>query len=146
MSACRLILLEKTGRWAAAVRLAHAGRLPPLVETRSWADCSAAVRDWPRSLVAVEVTPGNLGAAVDWIVSAARSFPACRLVCLTTPELSPAELLLREAGAIDVIRSVLETPRLARLARRHDVRAPRQAQSLEEFVAERMPWPALTTA
>ena len=53
--------------------------------------------------------------------------------------------LLRQAGAVDVICSLLEAPRLARLARRQLTLAPKQAISFDEFVAERMPWRAYAT-
>jgi len=148
MPACRLIVFEKTSHWAVVLRAELAGNAPRLVEERSWAGCQAAAGQWPASLVAIEVTAANVEAAVERVVWVTREYPRCRVAALLEAEFAEreplaAELLLREAGAIEVIRSVLEVPRLARLARRMAAHAPRTNQSIEEFVADRMPWPGL---
>jgi hypothetical protein len=151
MSACRLIIFEKTSHWAAVLRADLAGRPPRLVEARSWPGCQAAVGQSPASLVAIEVLAANVEAAVERVVWLNREYSNCRVAALLAPEfgepdLIVAELLVREAGAIEVIRSVLEVPRLTRLARRHAAHAPPTSQTIEEFVADRMPWPGLAAS
>lgn len=146
MSTCRLITCEKTSHWAAALRAALAGGPPALVETRSWADCQAALAAAPASLVAIEVTPANLEAALDAIGRIGQKYPQSRVATLLAPDLLAAEMLLREAGAIEVIGSVLAAPRLARLARRLNSRAPQGELTIQEFVNSRLPWPGLATA
>jgi hypothetical protein len=150
MSACRLIVFEKTSHWAVVLRAELAGKPPRLVEVRSWADCQAAVSQSLFSLVAIEVTAANVEAAVERVVWLTREHPNCRVAALLAPEFCEAEplaaeWLVREAGAIEAICSVLEVPRLARLASRLAARAPRRSQSIEEFIADRIPWPGLAT-
>ena len=51
-------------------------------------------------------------------------------------------MLLREAGAIDVLTTVLDVERLARAAQRQFALAPSIELSIRELGRERMPWPA----
>src|SRR5689334_17982593 len=105
MSNCKLIVFEKTSHWAAALRLHLKSQPPRLVETRSWADCRAVLDAAPASLVAVEVTTANLEAALEWMQALLRQYPLCRIAAMAAWEEAAGDLLLREAGAIDVIRS-----------------------------------------
>jgi hypothetical protein len=113
-----------------------------MIELRGLAQCEAAVAETPASLLAAEITVTNLTAVIDLMDRIGRRFSQSRWVALLTPELGPAQLLLREAGAIDVLSTALEAPRLARLARRHLALAPTEAFDLHELINRRMPWPA----
>lgn len=140
---CRLIVCEKTNRWATALRTAL-GRSPlQVAESRSLAGCESALAEAPESLVAVEVTPANLDQAVDFVVHTGRRFPRALVVALLAEEAESAERLMQEAGAVDVIGSVLDVPRIARLARRHYAAAPPPELDFHELVRQRMPWSAL---
>jgi hypothetical protein len=139
---CRLIVCEKTNRWAAALRAAL-GRSPlQVVETRSLAGCESALIEAPASLAAVEVTAANLDQAVEFVMQTGRRFPRALVVALLTEEAASAERLIQEAGAIDVIGSVLDAPRIARLARRQFALAPPEELGFHELVRQRMPWAA----
>ena len=147
MSSSRLILCEKTARWAAALRAA----LPvgsqelQIIETRSFRGCEEALARSPASLVAVEVTSTNLEAALDFVSRTNSQHPHAAIIALISPEVLAAAPLLREAGAIDVAGSVLELSRLARLAQRHFRQAPLEPFTARQFVADRLPWPAHAT-
>jgi hypothetical protein len=145
MPPCRLILCEKTGRWAAALRISLDAAGPQLVETRSLAACEEALAQSPASLVAVEVTVANLEAVVEFLRQSSQRFGQSVVVALLTVDTAAAASLLREAGAIEALRSVLEAPRLARLAGRQFALAPAEQLSLREFTAQRMPWAAHRT-
>ena len=90
-------------------------------------------------------SPANLEAAVAFVSRLSQRFPAGVVVALLGPEMQAAAPLLREAGAADAIISVLEVPRVWRLAEWQLTRAPRSDLTLREIVAERMPWPTHAT-
>lgn len=145
MSRCRLIVYERTGHWAAALRATGVSGLPRIVETRSLAACVGALDQSPRSLVALEISTLNDTAALDVLVAALRQHPQSAIVALLSPAAIGAEPLFREAGAMDVIRSVLDVPRLARLAARVAARAPAAELTLDQFITEALPWSGLAT-
>jgi DNA-binding NtrC family response regulator len=139
---CRLIVCEKTNRWATALRTAL-GRSPlQVAETRSLAGCEAALAEAPDSLVAVEVTPANLDQAVDFIEHTGHRFPRVLVVALLAEDAASAERLMQEAGAVDAISSVLDVPRIARLARRHHAAAPPPEIGFDDVARQRLPWSA----
>jgi hypothetical protein len=146
MGAACLIVCEKTPRWASAFRLALGGKGPRVVETRGISGLEAALGEAPASLAAIETTATGVNAAVEVIDRLTRRFPLARMIALVAPEEMDAAGLLREAGAVDVLSSTCEAPRVAGLARRQMARAPREEVSLREWVAERMPWAAFAAS
>jgi hypothetical protein len=140
MPIARLILCEKSNRWAVALRRALGERQHVLRQTRSLAECSRSLAVSPASLVVVECRADNLdsllSAAGKWL----RHFPHVQLAAVMDGSLAPAEALLREAGAVAVIRSPRHVRSLARLALRHVDRAPAADLSLVEAIVERLPW------
>lgn len=146
MPKCHLIFCEKQGEWAAALRVVAPRTTVPVVETRSLAAARAALGQAPASLIAVHVTEYNLAGVVEFLLAAGRELPLVRCVGLLDAETAAGELLLREAGAIDVLRSVLELPRLGDVADRQAARTPREEPSLQEFVQARLPWNGLATS
>src|SRR5690349_16486376 len=110
MSNCRLIICEKTSHWGPLLRWRLGRRQRQVVETRSLAGCEAALVEAPASLVAVEVTAGNLEAAFDFLSSVRRRFPRAAVVVFLAPDVEQARLMLLEAGAIETITSVLQAP------------------------------------
>jgi hypothetical protein len=155
MSTCRLIVCERTSRWAAALRRALVQRPGAVASVRGLAQCREALALAPASLVAIEVTADNVGAVVDFVAGAGHS-PQTRVAALIpaglanapleTAELETAELLLREAGAVDVLTTLAQAPRLARLYGRHERLAPAEGRNFQQLVSERLPWPALASA
>jgi len=146
MTACRFILCEKTARWAAAFRTALGKSQPQIIETRSLPGCEEALAASPASFIAIEVTTSNLEATLDLVRRVSSHNPNAALVALLAVETSAAAPLLREAGGIDVAVSVLDAPRLARLAQRHYAQAPAEPLTSRQFLAERLPWPSQATS
>lgn len=145
MSTCHLIVCEKTSHWAAALRPgANRGRLR-VVETRSLSGCREALAAAPASVVAIHANSTNVEAAIEFLIQSNRYYPRAVFAALLGPDETALCDLLQEAGAIDVLGSVLDAPRLARLALRHFALLPQQEVSLPEMVAERMPWKAYST-
>jgi hypothetical protein len=142
MTNCRLILCEKNPHFAPAVRRELTGNSIQMIETRGLAACEAALAESPESLVAIETTVANLEAVVDFVLNLGSRYPRARAVALLNTDMAAAETLLAEAGAIAVFHSLLDAPALARLAERKAGGVSPEDLSLQEFVAERLPWPA----
>jgi len=140
MSASRLIICEKTGRWAVAFRRALAAGHERIAETRGLAGCSRQLAAGPASIVAVEVTAANLDAVLAAVPEWLRRFPHCRTIALLEPEVDAAEALLREAGVVAVLRSTRGAPAIARLAQRHLATAPADNLPLEQAILNSLPW------
>src|SRR5688500_5853901 len=125
VSANRLIVCEKTGRWAAAVQAALPGLR--LAEVRSLTQCQRELDASPQSIAAVEVAAESLEVILRWLVQMSSRYPDARLVALLVPELESAEALLREAGVVEVLTSTIEAPQLAGMAARQARLFPHQA-------------------
>lgn len=144
MPSAQLIICEKSGRWALALRSALRGSVR-LVETRALTQCEAALVAAPTSFVALAITDKNLSQALDLLARMGHDFPAARLIALLEPESESTEALLRESGAADVFHSPQDAPAIARLALRHSAQAPAEDRPLRELVAARLPWQAWAT-
>jgi hypothetical protein len=140
MSTARLILCEKSGRWAVALRRALGPEQHVLRQTRSLAECGRELAAAPASLVAIECTSDNLDKAALAINEWATRYPHSRLAAFLDSSLTAAESLLREAGASAVIDSPRQAPALARLALRHLARAPAGDLPFAESIRHRLPW------
>jgi hypothetical protein len=146
MPAASVIVCEKSPRWAAALRGAVDSAGPALLECRSLAQAVRALEESPASLLAVETTAANLSSVVQLLDRLGRQFGQSRCAALFEANCGSWEPLVREAGAIDVLHSTLEAPRLARLARRHLALAPVENLDLDDWISQRMPWPAYSPA
>jgi hypothetical protein len=144
MPTARLIVCEKTGRWARLFRRAQ-GVGEVVSEARSLAQSGRLLAESPASLVAVEATPANLEVVVASLADWTRTVPAARFLALTSPADASFGLLLREAGALDVLCSASQVPAAARLARGHLARAPREELSWRDAILARLPWAAWVT-
>jgi hypothetical protein len=140
MSTARLILCEKSSRWAVALRRTLGPDQHVLRQTRSLAECGRELAAAPASLVAIECTDENLDKAVLAINEWATHYPHARFAAVFDSSLAAAEPLLREAGAAAVIDSPRQALALARLALGHVARAPAGDLPLVESIRQRLPW------
>jgi hypothetical protein len=145
MPTARLILCEKTSRWAVALRRALGPQADVLVETRSLADCGRELAAAPASIVTVECTLENLEKVLTAISEWSRRFRAARFVALREPALEPAAPLLQEAGCVSVLPSPRQSRGLARMALRQLARAPQPDLPLEDSFVAALPWPTAAT-
>src|SRR4029453_16307909 len=100
MPSPRLIVCEKSGRWAVAFRRALGDETRQMIEVRSVLACETMLAHHPASIIAVEITAANLDPLVVAVPGWLRDFPHCRVMALAAADLASAETLLREAGAI----------------------------------------------
>jgi hypothetical protein len=144
------IVCEKSGRWAAALRVAL-GRdraislAPRILEVRNLAEFDAAMHNQKAPLGFVEVRPDNLGAVLELLTNS--SLQNVRYVVLLDDALTGHPLVadvLWEAGAAEVIDSPRRMhPALKFAERTAAVQTTLSAHTNElESIAERA-WAAL---
>ena len=114
MTAPTLIVMERSGDWAAALRaefqdrslkLKAAAPAPRIVETRSLDELWERLRQWPAALVAVELTEANLPSILAALARAEREHPRAAVLVLAERRLAACFALLLEAGAMHCIAS-----------------------------------------
>ena len=110
-------------------------------ETRSWAACLREVQARPAALVALEISPENAEAACGRVAHVTQRFPRVRVVLLADRKLRPFEWLLREAGAVEVLFSLGDLPRLQPLLRRFCDQMPSSQTDFRDRIWSRLPWP-----
>jgi hypothetical protein len=141
-SSPRLLVVEKTGCWAAALRRAAGSRELPLVEVRSLEQAERELLEHPSSIAAVEISAASLVRVATRVAAWRMRFAGAAHLLLADEELVPLDSMLRETGAVHVLFSPRDLHASVRLIRRHLDRAPRPALSLEESVLSRLPWQA----
>lgn len=135
----RLIVCERSGRWAIALRRELAGAGVRVWETRQWVDCWDELAASPASFVVAEFDP-RAEELLERLVRLPRDFPAARVAAVTDRRWSEYDALVREAGAVDFVDSPRKAGRLARLACRHLADAPTPSRSLIERIWDGLPW------
>jgi hypothetical protein len=135
----RLIVCERTGRWAVALRRELAGAGVRVWETRTLADCRNELVESPASFVVVELGR-NVAGLLGLLARQPRQFPAARMAVVADRPLADYEWLMREAGAIHFLSSPRRVGRLARLACRHLAQVPPLPQTLTERIWSSLPW------
>jgi hypothetical protein len=161
--AARLIVCERNGRWAVALRRELTASGVRVWETRTLAGCREELEQSPASFVVLEVA-GDLPGLLRFLVRQSQDFPAARLAAVAakgergerreergekqgaplpsplSPLPSPLPWLLREAGAVHFVDSLRQVGPLARLACRHLAQVPPPQQSLTERIWANLPW------
>ena len=137
--AAKLIVCERTGRWAVALQreLAEAG--VRVWETRTLADCRDELVESPASFAVIELG-ANVGGLLRLLARQPRQFPAARLAVVADRSRADHEWLMREAGAVHFLCSPREVAVLARLACRHLAEVPPPQQSLADRIWTSLPW------
>ncbi len=136
----RLIVCERTGRWAVALRRELAGSGVRVWETRTLADCRDELIASPASFVVVELGRGNVERLLRLLARQPRRFPAARIAVVADRSSADHEWLMREAGAVHFLSSPRQAGLLARLACRHLAQAPAPSQGMAERIWASLPW------
>ena len=139
-STCALIVVEPTSHFAPVLRSILKERNLRVVECRSLADCETWLAAFPWSVLAVTATAENSSLVVAFLRTLRERFDHAWGVGLVPVEAVALEPLLREAGAVEVLCSVVQAERLAHLVLRQAARAPRQTCAEEAWLAARLPW------
>jgi hypothetical protein len=137
-----LIVLERDGHWAAALRLAIDDLSVRLVEARSWDECWRRLEECPSALVAAELTEANSPTMIVTMGRIERRFPQAALLILAERRLASYRSVLSEAGALHFITSPRELRGVKEILRRRNRLSESTASAssrLDEIVAE-LPW------
>jgi hypothetical protein len=142
MQQAKLIVCERSGRWATALRRSLVDNDAEdseidIVETRSVSDCRDELVAAPESLVVLEISPANTAAAVELLTYIDRWFAISRSLVVADRAHSSFEPIAREAGAIDFLTSPRQLPRTVGATRRHFARTSTRPKSLAVGLLER---------
>jgi hypothetical protein len=136
----RLIICERTGQWAVALRRELPQPDVRVHETRSVSECWELLGRCPGSFLVVELTRANADAVLDRMAWLERDFPLARVAVVAERSLGIYEELMRQSEAIHFTNCPRDLGPLACLACRHLDQAPRPQRSVTEQIWDSLPW------
>lgn len=136
----RLIVCERLGGWAVALRRELAETAVRVYETRSLADGWQMLAEAPASFLVAELTAAGATALLKRMAHLGRDFPLARVAVVADRSLADHRWLMREAGAVHFTCSPRQLRPLARLACGHLARAPIPRRSLTQEIWASLPW------
>ena len=140
-----IIVMERTGQWATALRRELPDAAVRLIETRTLEECLRRLAEWPRGIAAIELAEERIEPQLAGLRRIERDCPEAQAIVLAPRELVAFADLLREAGAVHFVSSVRSLGAIAEMIHR---RAARLAASeipaggddlLAEVLAD-LPW------
>ena len=138
--AARVIVCERSGRWAVVLRRELADAGVRVYETRTLADCWQWLHEAPASFAVVELTAAVAEGLLCRMAGFDRELPTARLAVVAERSLAEWEWLLREAGAVHFTCSPRRLGPLARVICRHLAQVPATPQTLTERIWAGLPW------
>jgi hypothetical protein len=139
-TSARLIVCEKTGRWAAQLRRLLQGEGRWLAEARSPTQWLDALAEHPASLCLVEATASNFEQFHAALTRSREEFPLARTVIASDELPADAMWALREAGAIHAVDALRRLDRVVALWRRQMEQFPPRAETELDRVHAALPW------
>ncbi len=136
----RLIIAERSGCWAAAMRVELAATGVRLWEAGSRPRLTEVLAEAPASFLVVELTAKNASWLLDALTELPRCGPDARAAVVADRSLADWEWLMREAGAVHFLTSPRKLAPLVDLACRHLAAAPAPRQTLSERIWTSLPW------
>jgi hypothetical protein len=137
MQKARLLVYERKGVWAAAMRRDVKQRV---YEMRSMAACWRELADWPCSFLLLELTVENNELLISRLADLDREYPGAAAVVIAERRLAHYEWLVREAGAVHFVVSTRCLRPLAGMVERHWASVPRDELPFAEQVMAGLPW------
>ena len=138
--AARLIVCERSGRWAVALRRELAGSGVRVYETRTVGECWETLARTPAGFVIAELTGPGASELLRRMAHLERDFPLARVAIVAERALHGCEWLMREAGAVHFTCSPRQLGPMARLACRHLRRVPATQRTITEQIWASLPW------
>jgi len=136
----RLIVCERTGRWAIALSRELRGCRTRVHQTRSLAECWDMLSEYGASFLVIEATHSNFDGVLSRLPEIERRFPAARVAVVGDRAMAECEFLLREAGTIHFTTSGRLLRPFAIAAQNHFDHVPKPQLSLVETVWNTLPW------
>lgn len=138
--AARLIVCERSGRWAAALRREMGGAVAMLQEARSLPGAWDLLDGSPASFVLVELTRAGAADLLRRMARLQRDYPLARVAIVADRRLGSYEWLMREAGAVHFTCSPRQLGPMYRLACRHLAQSPPPRRSAAQRILASLPW------
>ncbi len=142
-----LIVMERSGDWAAALRLWLEPLDVRLFETRMMDECWRRLLEQPTALAALELTADNVRPLLAMLLRLRRELTDVRAIVLAERRLATYGELVREAGAIHFAVSPRSLSDVAELAHRRigqlDASAPIEKGDLDDprtRILADLPW------
>jgi hypothetical protein len=139
-AAGRLLVCERGGQWAGALRRELARSGVEVGETRSLAECWDALAASPASFLVVELTRAGAEDLLGRMVRRERDFPLAQVAVVAARSLAGWQWLVREAGAVHFTCAPRQLGVLADLACRHLASVPAPPQRLTDRIWAGLPW------
>jgi hypothetical protein len=156
MTKCEWIICERTGRWAAAFRMAlrrdfPSNCQPRLRELRTLDELTSQLAQQP-AVAMVEVRRGNLAAVLTWVAEIRSTHvETCCLALLDNVSFDREDRgevtsALRSAGAVEICDSPRQLQHVLAIARRHaqllqrNVTGPAASESFSDWAWSLLPW------
>ena len=136
----RLIVCERSGEWAAALRIELIQSGVKLRECRGLPDAWTALAETSGAFLVAEATRENLSELAERLSRLRRDFPLARAAVVADRGLAECEWFMREAGAIHFVTSPRQLQPLAALVVRHLAGVPPPPQSVAEQIWASLPW------
>jgi hypothetical protein len=140
MAEARLIVCERSGQWAVALRRELNDSGVRLYETRCLPDCWQALAEAPASFLVIELTAQNIEPLLACLARMPREFPSARAAVAADRTTRAYEWLVREAGAVHFVCSPRCLAPLAAVALRHLADVPAPQQTMVERIWASLPW------
>ena len=137
MEAGRVMICEKTGVWANAMRRLISDLPLPVMETRTLASCLQTGDHTKVVFLMVEVHRVMLDDFIPWSFEVRRRWGPLPWVVVTSREMRRSQWLLREAGATHVVFSPRQMGEVVRILRRHLLAIRYRPQSRSEQAFDR---------
>jgi hypothetical protein len=139
-SASRLIVCERSGEWAAALRSELAESGVNVWECRRLDDAWSALAETGSAFLVAEASGENLRELAERLSRLRCDFPHARAAVVADRDLAECEWFMREAGAIHFLTSPRELQQLTGLIIRHLANVPLPAQTLADQIWATLPW------
>jgi hypothetical protein len=137
----RLIVCERTGRWAIALHRELGTMAFGVYQTRHLNDCRAELIQAPASFIVVELPVEGREAVLEQIAQFLLDFPLARVAVVADSSLECYQWLAREAGAVHFSCSQRQARLLAGIALRHLAYSPSPPQTFTQQLWASLPWP-----
>jgi len=139
MGRIALIMMERSGDWAAALRLRLERSVVRLVETRMLDQCWQRLVEQPTSLAALELTAENVRPLLAVLQRMQDELPEVRAIVMAERKLAAYETLVREAGAIYFVVSPRSLGDVAELVRRRAIQLDKSVAQQADDLADPRP-------
>lgn len=135
-----VILCERAGTWATALRCESEVAEIRLHETRSIRECWNLLKRAAGGFIVAELSQATVEQLLDRTSRLNREYPLARLAVVADRTLAGYEEAFREAGAVAFITSSRDLRPLAAAIRLHLQQIPPPQRNFTERIWESLPW------